>query len=166
LGLGTNFFVKIPRPGDSEMTISVLPCPRTRQANLPAYLHTIPFLFTHRGVNHCIDSKYLNMMLVSTPIVYEQLFWPAVLYKDVSSVSKWKAPAFNPSEEVSRTYTRDTTSKPSFTRELYLLAKYIRTFAEARYDVSIAVVRQKIVLYKLEWKMKTFLNCKWSLINL
>jgi len=39
-GGGTNLFVKVPRPGDSEVT---LPCPRTQQANLPAYLHTNRF---------------------------------------------------------------------------------------------------------------------------
>jgi len=36
LDLDTPLFVKVPRPGDSEVTFSVF--------DLPAYLHTNPFL--------------------------------------------------------------------------------------------------------------------------
>jgi len=34
-------FAKLPRPGNSEVTL--VPSSRTQQANLPAYLHTVPF---------------------------------------------------------------------------------------------------------------------------
>jgi len=67
LGLGTHLFVKVPQPGDSEGTFAVfriklspaaattnlttlscrlsrnVPCPKTQQAKLPSYLHTISF---------------------------------------------------------------------------------------------------------------------------
>jgi len=64
IGLGTHLFVKVHRPGDSEVTflvfksschlllqsnhskVEAIPlsaCPKAQQANLPAYLLTNPF---------------------------------------------------------------------------------------------------------------------------
>jgi len=84
LSLGPHLFVKVPRPGDSEVSfrsssqaaicyyqsnhsmveaipLLTVPCPRTQQPNLRVYLHTNPFLLSVKQVS--CEYQLLNILV-------------------------------------------------------------------------------------------------------
>jgi len=61
-------------------------CPRTQQANLPAYLHTISWVAFHSLINYTCSKIYLTenvFSLTSTPIL-------TLKDNNVSGLTKWR----------------------------------------------------------------------------